>query len=233
MIKNFITFGGGDNNYIDAGNRLINQAKSLELFDTVKLFTDEDLKQDEYFWNKHHNFIQNNRRGYGYWLWKPYIINKTLKNMKDGDILLYSDCGCEIKKSKKNEFNIFFEIVKKDYIISTYSCPEKDWNKMDLILKLNMLIDKELNDPMQHHATTIMFLVNNETKHLVNEWYNLACDYHNIDDTPSISQNLSCFKEHRHDQSIFSLLTKKYNIYSNKQLDCIEILRNISKNSRI
>jgi len=55
-----------------------------------------------------------------------------------------------------------------------------------------------------------------------------------IDDSPSISKNLDCFREHRHDQSIFSLLTKKYNIYSKRTLnDCIELSRNKSGNSKL
>jgi hypothetical protein len=41
------------------------------------------------------------------------------------------------------------------------------------------------------------------------------CNYHLIDDTPSKSPNFTEFIEHRHDQSILSLLTKLYdmNIY--------------------
>jgi hypothetical protein len=44
----------------------------------------------------------------------------------------------------------------------------------------------------------------------VNEWYILGCNYHLIDDTNSITDNDSEFVDHRHDQSIFSLLIKKY-----------------------
>ena len=46
-------------------------------------------------------------------------------------------------------------------------------------------------------------------------WYNISLNHHLIDDTPSKSPNFKEFIEHRHDQSIFSLLTKLYdmNIY--------------------
>jgi hypothetical protein len=72
-----------------------------------------------------------------------------------------------------------------------------------------------------------MFLVCNKTKELVDKWYDIGCNYHMIDDSPSISNNLNYFMRHRHDQSIFSLLTKKYNIYSRKSLyECIDVLRN-------
>ena len=39
-------------------------------------------------------------------------------------------------------------------------------------------------------------------------------DHFYITDVSSQEPNHEEFKEHRHDQSIFSLLTKKYNIYS-------------------
>jgi hypothetical protein len=72
------------------------------------------------------------------------------------------------------------------------------------------------------------------SKELVSEWYTLSCDYHNIDDTPSILPNLENFKEHRHDQSIFSLLTKKYNMFSSRDLsNSVYIIRNRSGESKI
>ena len=35
--------------------------------------------------------IMSKKRGFGLWLWKPYFINKTLKQMNDGDWLFYVD----------------------------------------------------------------------------------------------------------------------------------------------
>jgi hypothetical protein len=228
----FITFGS-DNNYIEAGNRLITQANNINLFDKTLLYTEDNLKNDKNFWDKHSNFIMNNKRGYGYWLWKPYIIKKTMESLIDGDILLYLDCGCEIDIKKKNNLMESIEIVKKDYIIATYTFADKEWTKMDLIMKLDMNNDEYLN-AYQHQAGAILILVCDKTRDLVNKWYDIGCDYHMIDDTPSINPNLSCFIEHRHDQSIFSLLTKKYNLYSNHNLyNSIEYVRNKSGNTTI
>ena len=233
MSKYFLTFGAGSKNYIEAGERLKNQINDLNLFDKLLFYTDEYLKNDPDFWNQHSNFIQNNPRGYGYWLWKPYIVKKTIEQMNDGDILLYLDCGCEFDIKKKDKLINHFELVKKDYVIGIHTCLEKDWTKMDLILELDMLHDKYLNTP-QHQAGVVLYLVCNETRNLVNKWYEVACNYHNIDDTVSINKNLDCFQEHRHDQSIFSLLTKKLNLFSSNNLhDCINVYRNISGISRI
>jgi hypothetical protein len=35
-------------------------------------------------------------KGIGYWLWKPFIILESMKDLNEGDIVIYSDCGIEI-----------------------------------------------------------------------------------------------------------------------------------------
>jgi hypothetical protein len=233
MSKQFITFGGGGKNYIDAGKRLIKQALNLNIFNKITLYTDISLKKDTEFWSKHKNFIENNKRGYGYWIWKSYIIKKTFEQMQDNDILLYIDSGCEIDIREKDYLINCLEVVKKDYIIgSTTEYLEKEYNKMDLILKLNM--NKYL-DTYQRQGGVLLFFVCTETRNLINEWYELSCNYHFIDDTRSINKNLISFIDHRHDQSVFSLLTKKYNLFSNISLDykCIKVIRNKTGISQI
>lgn len=223
----FITFGSHAN-YLDAGSRLLEQSKKMDIFSETILYTPEYLKNDEDFWNKHGAFITNNPRGYGYWLWKIYIIKKTMEKMNDTDILLYLDCGCELGLNRKDNLVNCINVVKTDKIITTVTHVERQWTKMDLIKKLDMNKDEYLNTP-HCQAGAILFLVCDETRRLVNEWYELGCDYHNIDDSPSVTLNLNSFVEHRHDQSIFSLLTKKYNIPINIQLyDAVYYIRNRS-----
>jgi len=227
MAKHFITFGAGDKNYYEAGERLISQANEMNVFDGTNFYTDDDLKCDPDFWTKHSEFIQNNPRGYGYWLWKSYLIKKKMQQLNDGDILLYLDCGCELDIRKKGILLHFFELVKSSYIIGTSICNDIDWTKMDLILKLDMLQSKHLLSP-QSAAGALLFCVCDKTRQFVNEWYEIGCEYHNIDDTPSMNKNFPSFKEHRHDQSIFSLLTKKYNLFSSDPSlhYCVEYRRN-------
>lgn len=251
-MKTFITFGAGGKSYVEAGDRLVQQAKSTGFFDQTIPYGVEDLKRDRCFWDKHSDFILKNKRGFGYWLWKPYIIKKTMDTMSDGDILLYLDCGCEIGDGKlrgarswqhgdNSPSNMldFFEYVESDKIIGTYTCVEKEWCKMDLLMHFDMQDDSSIDD-RQHQAGAIMLHVCEKTKWLVNLWYDTACDHHLIDSSPSVNPNLSCFKEHRWDQSIFSLITKKYKIFSEKSLTsrggkpgCIHYARNRGGNSRL
>ena len=47
--------------------------------------------------NAHEN-IFSQKKGAGYWLWKPYIILETLEEIPENDILLYADSGSVIAK---------------------------------------------------------------------------------------------------------------------------------------
>lgn len=47
---------------------------------------------DEGFRNAHSD-IFSFERGDGLWLWKPYLILKTLNAVKDGNIVFYCDSG--------------------------------------------------------------------------------------------------------------------------------------------
>ena len=45
---------------------------------------------DENFRNKNREILQNDKGG-GYYLWKPYILNKAIKSMDKDDYLVYTD----------------------------------------------------------------------------------------------------------------------------------------------
>ena len=224
----FITFGS-HSNYIDAGKRLFHQASSLKLFHEIQLYTFENLKRDRDFYDKHSRFIMQNKRGCGYWLWKPYLIHKNLESMKNGDILLYLDCGCELDIHNKTKISEMFYLLNNCKLICSSTQIEFIWNKMDLILELQMLHNGHLMTP-QKQAGAIALLACDETRKLAKDWYNIASsnNYHFIDDTPSVRENINGFNEHRHDQSIFSLLVKKYGL-SNEINICDYVMYNRNK----
>ena len=230
----FITFGS-HGNFIDAANRLGAQVKASGLFNTITIVTGDDLKRDVTFWQTHKSFIESNPRGYGYWIWKSYIIKQQMDKGKDGDLLLYLDCGCELDIYEKDYLLECFEAAKKDLFVGTVvGCVEKHWTKMDLILKLDMKDDPSL-DTHQRQGGVLLFLVCDKTRDFVNQWYSLQCEYHLVDNSPSLAPNYPNFAEHRHDQSILSLLSKKYNIFSSVSLKqkCMKVLRNISGISKL
>ena len=105
--------------------------------------------------------------------------------------------------------------VKKYKLLATVAenSSEYKFNKMDLIHKLNMNNNVEELEMRQIQSGFIFLEVSQQFKNIIKEWYELACNYHYINDNPSIIPNNSNFIEHRHDQSIFSLLIKKNKLY--------------------
>ena len=60
---------------------------------------------------------------------------------------------------------------------------------------------------------TVLMTKCDKILNLFKEFYKIASENYNlIDDSPSKIPNNTGFIEHRHDQSIFSLLVKKYNL---------------------
>lgn len=201
-----MTFGGGGENYYDAVERINKEIEDTKTFNKIYLYYDKDLMNDKPFWEKHGYFIENNKRGYGYWLWKPYLISKTLKKMNDNDILLYLDSGCEIINNSKIQ-----ELINKcntyDMLYTLTGHSNNSYVKKDILNYFNVT-----DDTIQKQASFIFIKKTNLTCDFIDDWYKACCNYHLIDDSESIEPNHITFIENRHDQAIFSILlnTDKY-----------------------
>lgn len=237
MAKFFITFGGPTPSaYNDAVSRICKQAIQCNFFDKIIAYSDIDLQNDDFFWKTHGQFITENKRGYGYWLWKPYIIKKTLALLNDGDYLMYLDCGCEINSKYKHHLDDYLKIIDSKLIISTAACSnDVIYTKKDLVHFLHMENDIQLLYSSHIQAGTVFMKKCDIIVKLYEEYFNVCGNYHLLDDSPSIEQNNCDFVEHRHDQSVFNLLVKRYNL-KNDDLDLFSVLRtqqNISNKSTL
>jgi hypothetical protein len=212
MKKVFITVGVRNAQWNAASVRLAHQIKSLDIFDEIYGHEDGRFLGDLEFWDRHQRFWSRSKKGCGYWLWKPYIIMKHLEQLEEGDILVYADAGCEVRPTSASAMRKMIDIAcEHKKIVGSHTCIEREWTKMDLILALDANKPEHL-DSAQWAGGTNMFIKTPAIMNLVESWYEIGCDYHMIDDSPSVAPNLPCFKRHRHDQSIFSLLVKTRNL---------------------
>ena len=148
-----------------------------------------------------------------------------MEQMNDDDILLYLDSGCEVINSKDsyrhvqqmmndcNNYEILYTLTGHNEVTHT---------KMDLF-KYFGLDNEDVLKSEQIQATIIFIKKNEETMNFIKDWYNLGCNYHLIDDSISKKESRE-FKDHRHDQSIFSLLLKtdKYKNHMNTDNNIIK-----------
>lgn len=193
--------------------RFYNQAKESNFFDNIFIYNEYNLPKDEKFEALlSHKLVPS--RGFGYWCWKPFIILKTLENLKDGDILVYADIGCHINKEGKKRFYEYLDIViEHKALCFKMQFLESCWTKSDLFNYFGKLNDKNITNSSQRMATICIFEKNDINLEFVNKWLQVFYDdFSLVDDTPSKLPNLDGFIENRHDQSVFSILSKIYNV---------------------
>ena len=93
-----------------SAERFKEQAKKMNLYNSIDLYTYDDLNED--FKNYVKELINLGKvRGYGYWVWQTYIHQSILSKMADGDIYHWCDVGCHFNLNGKNRLKEYFEFV--------------------------------------------------------------------------------------------------------------------------
>lgn len=209
----FLTFGGGKT-WPNAARRLKKQAEATGVFDDVFGETSDELLEENPDFSHHKAFIERSPRGWGYWIWKPFLILKYMNRLKEGDIIFYLDAGCEILPENSAQFEPMFEHIASNgnafFDYARYAVFNLAfWSKQSLLNEVQQefgVVDW-LRTP-KIWAGGFGLTKSNENIALLKDWYRLATkdNYHLVDDTPSKVPQIYPFFEHRHDQSILSAL---------------------------
>jgi len=215
----FITFA--DSKMSPTLKQIKKEAKKSCFFDVIHCYNERVFEKN--YWEKFHSFYENNPRGFGYWIWKPYLIDRELKQMEEGDILVYLDSGCIINATGKEMYNEYLRILNEGESIICFeheNCFAKQYNKADFLKSFDLLEDEMFLESRQLMAGILLVKKCNTSVRLIQEWKDFM---HNntalIDDTPSKIEEKTSFKEHRHDQSVFSALCYKHGIKGRSQYE--------------
>lgn len=198
-------------NNIFRTSQQLNSKSGMETgaFDKVISYSPEDIDADFYNQNRE---ILSQRRGNGYWLWKPYFIKKTLEMLKDGDFLFYCDAGAYFIQPITPIIDISLE-TGQNVMIFELDLMEKMWTKRDAFILMDC--DRsEFTDSNQRLAGFTLWRKSNLAMEVAHEFLRFAQDKRIITDMKNQCghPNYPGFIAHRHDQSIISLLTKKYGL---------------------
>ena len=181
-----------------------------------------------------HDFREKNKyilekgRGNGYWLWKPYFLYKTLKEKLDyGDYLIYSDAAIMYVDSAQKLVD-FLKEKKLDMYLHRLPHLERQYTKRDAFILLG--VDQPFYaETGQFNAAFQIYRKTKFTEFFLAEYLYYAQDKRIItDDANELGVgNYDDFRDHRHDQSILSLLTKKYGqVNANKTNLDINLIKN-------
>ncbi|MGP1509914.1 MAG: hypothetical protein ACTTIU_05190 [Treponema lecithinolyticum] len=203
----------GDRKLKPTLQRIKREAQDFSLFKKIFIYTENNLSLKER--KDIHTIISitKSSRGYGYWIWKPVIILKTLKKIKDNNILIYCDAGCELNKNGLPKLYKYIDMaVKRDIVVTQLPPPtytDLNWTKADTLALFPDIPITKLSEG-QIQSGTIILKNNSYTRNIIQQWKNFMTieNLHFFDDSISIKQNNKTFKENRHDQSILSLILK-------------------------
>lgn len=144
--------------------------------------------------------VMEKKRGAGYWLWKPEMIYRHLKQMEYGEILVYADAGVEIVEDLRHIVNQMQEPI----FLFANNYNHRHWCKKRVY---DEMFGQEGN---QVQASVIFIRKTQRTLEFVNEWLRYCLIPGYIDDTIDREQDAD-FQEHRHDQAILTCLAQQCN----------------------
>jgi hypothetical protein len=225
MKIHFVSFSAGNEQFKMAAKRIYKEAKECKYFDEIHV-CDENTSYPILgnFLNSN-KYILNNR-GFGFWAWKPHLILDVFNKASNGDVICYADSGCQISPVAFEKFkeNIFICKRNKSLFYHMPNIQEKNYTKYKLLEYFDSVNDCQLSNSPQIQATYFYIEVCSENLELIKKWAKISklnffslindSDSYGIDNT---------FIEHRHDQSILSLLVKKAEIQTYKSEDNFNI----------
>jgi len=177
--------------------------------DEIVSWSFEDLMQRPFFAKNADTLTQP--RGAGYWLWKPYIILDLLERVENGDVVLYCDAATSLIRDIRPLVDV---CLQNDGFLCIYQYHKNYvWTKRDAFVLMDC-DSTEYHEGQQSVGGFMMYEKNDKTRAFVREWLDYCCDPRILTDMPNECglPNYEGFKDHRHEQSVISLLITRWGI---------------------
>lgn len=199
-----------DRRYRNALKRLERQTAAFPF--TARHCYDETCCLTPAYWRRLKPWLY--RRGYGYWEWKARLVSELMDTLSEGDIVVWADAGVYWNDTPEaqSRFRQYLAMLTPDCGILAFQQPyiEQEWTKGDLFVATGTYGDPAICTTPQLWGGCFMMRKCAATVALLREWNELnRRERELITDCRSTVTNLPGFKEHRHDQSAFSVLVKK------------------------
>ena len=213
-MKKFVTYPA--DNMIISRDRCADSGKKYGADEVYAFHSKHDVSEEFYNTNKEildAEFCENGTRPCnGYWLTKPYFINRVMNQSQDGDYVIYADAGCEIIAP----LQAIIDVMDEDLFLFSNGMMHRDWCKADVIDEILHITPPhgihEWEDNQQVQASALWIKVTPFSRKFIKEWL-LWCQMPGmVDDSPSDIPNHPEFASHRYDQAILCCLQIKYGL---------------------
>jgi endonuclease YncB( thermonuclease family) len=157
--------------------------------------------------------VMTQLKGAGYWLWKPFILRDALARARDGDVVLYTDAGAAFIASPEPLLDLCRDnpIVLFEQLVAGRE--QRIWTKRDCFRLLEADAPEYWETP-QVAAGFQLYRAGPEAKAFVDEFCSAVVLPRILTDSPNTlgHPDLPGFREHRHDQSVLTILAVRNRI---------------------
>jgi hypothetical protein len=206
----FITYG--NDRFKNSKARIKKEAERFGEFDTITVYGPDDIDAD--FKIRFAKILRKNRGG-GFWIWKPYIVNKRFQEIKDGEYLIFIDAGCTINMKGKDRFREYISLLRdsdKGFISFQMSHIEKVWGVVEVFNYFKIGLKSKAANSGQYLVGVLIIKKNKNSSTIIQKWLKTLYDdpwlFTNRYHRSPLNKNRPEFKENRYEQSSLSLLRK-------------------------
>ena len=204
----FVSYG--DKNFTQSKKRIKHEAESSMWFDKIKIFSKNSLSKD--FCRKFSSILSEPRGG-GYWAWKLDVLEQTFQSCCFGDIIVYCDAGCHINHLGNQRFQEYIEMLYASnygFLSFQLAHPEQSYTTKECFEHFQVPVESKIRTSCQINGGVIIARKCDHSISLLDEFRSaLLKNPLIITDHYNHLQDLG-FLDHRHDQSILSILRKQY-----------------------
>ena len=209
----FLTFGDGSTEFRAAAIRLAEQAKSIGVFSSVVCLNHESLLQvSEEYVLAQSSIINLDTYPTFFRAAKAWVVQAgLLGKFGEFDLVCYADAGCEIASNRITRLVLIKSMQKAllhGGLAEQLPLSERSWTKKRTMEYFHPSEADALSGQVQSGLS--FWRVDNKNIELATRWCLLSDSKLNLwQNSKNRSDEEEYFKEHRHDQSIFSLLWKQ------------------------
>ena len=214
MSVTLLTYYSGRRCWSRAAQRLKAQAYQSGYFDRVEIWNAARIELENLAGAETVSFLRGvHKQGDGLWSWKPVIIRHELRNLDEGDVLVYLDAGCSINTSESASKRMleYFELARQSgAVLFQQELLERNWTKSSLLAQFP---EGEAWDSGQLLGGIQILCKSPQATRYVERAFELAMQNlgeYLLPEPKSVGK--SELMSHRHDQSIFSLVAKSLDL---------------------
>lgn len=235
---NIVLVSYASQSFRKAGERIAKEATEFGRFSNVTIYKPEDISV---VFNGYFKRVISKKRGAGYWIWKIFVIRDAIERIQDGDYVMYVDAGSTIVKEYIDRFHMYMIMLERSksgvLVTSTRVYKESQYNSGRLLEMFGILDSPEILSTAQFWSGFMILRKQQSVLDVLDKFLQIIfTDMWIITDAYGSDKSKVDFREHRHDQSIFSLLFKCFgcvvvNDYFTKNRIGIPVLATRFKNS--